>query len=137
MDRFYCNLRFPSMAKELAIPVEIRCNKNVSLKECIGIVDTGATSSMISESVAKELDLEPCGNISVSGVHGTENAHLYKVDLIFGGKYILPDHVVSGAGNDAGFDLLIGMDIIAKGNLYLCAKDGKNYFTFSLPLLLL
>lgn len=141
MDKFYCELVFPALAKELAVPVELRCtqcqNNNVSLKECVGIIDTGATSSMISENIAKELSLSPCGNITVSGVHGTENASLYKVDIIFGGKYILPDHTVSGAGNDAGFDILIGMDIISRGELFLCRKSGKTLFTFSLPLLLL
>lgn len=141
MKSFYCSLEFSSMAKELAIPVEIRCqkcgNSQTALKECVGIIDTGATSSMISEDVAKKLELEPCGNITVSGVHGTENARLYKVDLIFGGRFVLPDHTVSGAGNDAGFDILIGMDIIARGDLTLSRKEGKTFFTFALPLLLL
>jgi hypothetical protein len=121
------------MAKEIAIPVQMRCSNNAILKDCVGIFDTGATGSMISENVAKELSLIPCGNITVSGVHGTENANLYKLDIIFGGKYILPDHTVSGAGNDAGFDLLIGMDIIAMGNLTIFRENGKTFFTFYLP----
>lgn len=137
MGTFYCVLEYPQTAKEIAIPVQIRCsycrNCNTVLKECIGIIDTGATSSMISENVAKELSLLPCGNITVSGVHGTENANLYKVDLVFGESFILPDHTVSGAGNDAGFDILIGMDIIARGDLTLFRKNGKTFFTFALP----
>lgn len=137
MQRFSCELTFRDLARELAIPVEIRsyrCRKYpLAVKNCIGIIDTGATSSMLTETIARELDLIPSGNITVSGVHGTENANMYEVDIIFGNRCILRDMPVSGANGDAGFDLLIGMDILSKGELYLSNENGKTVFRFGIP----
>lgn len=137
MQHFSCELTFLDLARELAIPVEIRssrCRKYpLAVKNCIGIIDTGATSSMLTETIARELDLIPSGNITVSGVHGTENANMYEVDIIFGNCCILRDMPVSGANGDAGFDLLIGMDILSKGELYLSNENGKTVFRFGIP----
>ena len=132
MQHFSCELTFLDLARELAIPVEIRssrCRKYpLAVKNCIGIIDTGATSSMLTETIARELDLIPSGNITVSGVHGTENANMYEVDIIFGNCCILRDMPVSGANGDAGFDLLIGMDRANVRNMTRIAggdPDGK------------
>lgn len=88
---------------------------------------------MISEAVARELELYPCGEISVSGVHGTDKSNLYFLDICFGSGCVLKDHRVSGAGGDAGFDLLIGMDILSLGELELVSVDGNSVFRFGIP----
>ena len=135
MKNFCCFLRYDRKARELAIPV-ILCNPEDPekvIRDCVGIIDTGATSSMISADIADRLKLDPVGNISISGVHGTENAKLYQCDIVFGEDHILTRHSVSAAEGDAGFDLLIGMDILSLGELYLVNREGKTFFRFGIP----
>ena len=88
---------------------------------------------MISEQIARELELYPCGEISVSGVHGTGKSNLYFLDICFGNKCILQNHRVSGASGNAGFDLLIGMDILSLGELHLVSVHGNSVFRFGIP----
>lgn len=137
MDIFTCELVYNRKAKELAIPVTLRCSDcgkpGHKLIDCVGIIDTGATSSMLSEVVAEELQLYPCGEISVSGVHGADNSNLYFVDIVFGSGYTLSNHRVSGASGNAGFDLLIGMDILSLGELHLVSVHGNSVFRFGIP----
>ena len=134
---FICSTFLPFPAQEVAIPVSLGCQScnstDVVLRECTGIIDTGATSTMISEKIAKELELIPSGTVSIAGVHGTKKANQYRVDIDLGG-YILQDHPVSGASGNAGFDLLIGMDILFMGDLHLVKRHGNTLFRFAIPI---
>ena len=133
MEKFTIELIYNSKQKELAIPVTLSANGR-RIVDCIGIIDTGATSTMISELVAEELRLYPCGEISVSGVHGTNRSDLYFVDIAFG-DYRIPNHRVSGAKGNAGFDILIGMDILSMGEFEFVRFGGRQIFLFGIPAL--
>ena len=123
--------------REIATPITISAtNSEQQLHNCTAIWDTGATSSMISQRTAKELQLSPHGTVKVSGVHGVENANIYTVDLVFNNGYKIPNIQVSEAGNNAGFDILVGMDVINRGIFII---DGVNHaengcqIAFALP----
>ena len=137
---FECEIVFPksknsNIVKELALPVTVACPAcRCHVHDCKGIIDTGATSSMIARRIAAELELEPHGTAGISGVHGTECANLYRVDLIFGRGFVLPDVEVSEAGDNAGFDFLIGMDILAHGKFLFFGDDPSgSLFKLYLP----
>ena len=138
-DVFTCRLDFNRYARELAIPVSISCRCgncekcNSPVKSCKAIFDTGATSSMISCDTASELELFPSGSASVSGVHGTEYSNIYIIDLIFSNGFCIPEVRVSESVGSAGFDLLIGMDIISKGTLLVSGHNGRTFFYFQYP----
>jgi hypothetical protein len=126
--------------KEIATPISVSCQCSsacVPVHRCTAIWDTGATSSMISEKLARKLNLTPEGTVKVSGVHGIEESNIYTIQLQFNNGFTLNDIQVSEAGNNAGFDILIGMDIIAKG---IFIVDGVNHapnscqIAFALPL---
>jgi predicted aspartyl protease len=133
MGKFICELVYNPQSKELAIPVTLSGNGR-KIVDCIGIIDTGATSTMISEQVAEELRLYPCGEVSVSGVHGTNKSELYFLDIFFG-DFVLSNHRVSGSTGDAGFDILIGMDILSLGEFEFVKTYGKQFFRFGIPAL--
>lgn len=84
---------------------------------CDAIWDTGATGSMISESVASKLNLRPMGRTTIAGVHGVHDANSYIVDIKFDNGALLRSIKVTEASNTGGFGLLVGMDIIGKGIL--------------------
>ena len=126
--------------KEIATPISVSCQCSsacIPVHQCTAIWDTGATSSMISEKLARKLNLTPEGTVKVSGVHGIEESNIYTIQLQFNNGFTLNDIQVSEAGNNAGFDILIGMDIIARGIFII---DGVNnaengcQIAFALPL---
>lgn len=112
--------------REIATPLSVSStDKNSTpIHRCTAIWDTGATSSMISADLARALQLEPQGTVRVSGVHGVEDANIYTIDLQFNNGFALDNLQVSEAGNNAGFDVLIGMDVISKG---IFVVDGVNH----------
>lgn len=111
--------------KEIATPITVSCQDGCQpIHRCTAIWDTGATSSMISEQLAKALSLTAHGTVKVSGVHGVEDANIYTINLQFNNGFALDNLQVSEAGNNAGFDVLIGMDVISKG---IFVVDGVNH----------
>lgn len=134
-DFFVFNLHCDG--REIATPIAISCPDGCQpIHQCTAIWDTGATSSMISEQIARALQLHPQGSVKVSGVHGVEDANVYTIDLIFNNGFRIEDLQVSEAGNNAGFDVLIGMDVISKGMFIV---DGLKFngngaqIAFALP----
>src|SRR5690242_8175241 len=44
--------------------------------------DTGATNSVITQSVVTACGLQPIGIVQVGGVHGQQNANVYLISLL-------------------------------------------------------
>jgi hypothetical protein len=136
---FACSLYFDTLARELAVPVTItRSIQSMetgadAVRSCKAIFDTGATSSMISSDIARALHLQSIDTALVTGVHGTERVPIYTIDVRFKGGFVLPTLHVAEAGADAGFDLLLGMDVIARGSMLLSSHDKRTLFAFFYP----
>lgn len=136
---FACSLYFDTLARELAVPVAIACSMQGmvtgadALRDCKAIFDTGATSSMISSDIAHALGLQSIDTALVTGIHGTERVPIYTVDVRFKGGFILSSLKVAEAGADAGFDILLGMDVIARGAMLLSSHDKRTLFAFFYP----
>jgi hypothetical protein len=115
------------------------------------LVDTGATSTCISKNVAREVEFEPVGKVQVHGVGGlvSHNSYLFHIAFPFqmagqlspnlpppnAGQVQASLHVleklIQGFEFDnasAGFDVLLGMDVIATGSLVV---QGNGTFSFS------
>ena len=96
------------------------------------IWDTGATDSVITQSVIDACGLLPVGMAQVQGVHGSSIQEVFLVNIY------LPNHVAFQSvhvtkGNFPGADILIGMDIINMGDFAVTNKDGITKFSFSMP----
>jgi hypothetical protein len=96
------------------------------------IWDTGATNSAITQAVIDECGLLPSGMAQVHGVHGSQETETFLVNIE------LPDNVVftalkvsKGAFRDA--DILIGMDIISRGDFSVTNCDGRSQFSYRAP----
>lgn len=120
---------------EIATDLEVRAPESAKEERCRAIWDTGATGSMISSDVAEKLKLKPCGETRILGVHGSQKAKVYKVDIVFpAAQVILPGIRVSEADSGGGFDLLVGMDIIGKGMFGIYGDGELLTVLFGLPL---
>lgn len=97
--------------------------------------DTGATGTVISKRVAQELGIKPVGMRQVFTASSGNTGILTNEYLI---NVHLPNNVGiafvrATEGTLNGFDVLVGMDIISKGDLAITHKDGKTAFSFQMP----
>lgn len=100
----------------------------------LAIWDTGATNSVITANAAKILGLIPTGKIPTHGVHGTQVVNKYLVNLILPNNVRFPNLSVSEAPTLGGtYDVLIGMDIIAKGDFAVTQANNQTCFSFRVP----
>jgi hypothetical protein len=98
----------------------------------MALVDTGASSTCISTKIVNDLALPPTGKMPVAGVHGSMPANTYQ--FIVG--FILPQRQdatgtilanitpfpvdgIEFANIGCGFDVLLGRDVLCRGQLTL------------------
>ena len=96
------------------------------------IWDTGASCSCISQKVVKSLNLSEIDRVINHTANGPREAGVYLVNIY------LPNRVIFSATRviDAeilGADILIGMDVINKGDLAITHKNGATWMTFQFP----
>lgn len=102
-------------------------------KEITGIWDTGASGSVITQSVVDELDIKPIGMTLVNTAsHERVQSPVYLVD------FVLPNGVVMQGlrvtlGKLSNANVLVGMDVINYGDLTVTNFNQKTIMTFRVP----
>ncbi len=92
--------------------------------------DTGATVTIISESIVKQLGLIPIGKTKISGYNGKPAmTNEYRIDLVFDNG-VKVEFVRVAEAPLVTMDLLIGMNVINQGDFRLNFRNGKREFTF-------
>lgn len=102
------------------------------LKEFQGIWDTGATHSVITQKVVDECALKPIGVTQVYHAGGKELCERYLVNITLPNNVVVYQIGVTKA-KFSGSDVLIGMDIINKGDFVITNFDGNTTFSFRIP----
>ena len=98
-----------------------------------GILDTGATNTCISKKVAEALSLASTGFVPVNTAGGSVLAPTYMVNVGLINRVMFQMVKVTEADLVGGADLLIGMDIITRGDLVVTNYSGKTVCTFRYP----
>ena len=103
-----------------------------TVQRFVAIWDTGATDCVITQRIVDALQLQPTGMVEIHGVHGKQDCPTYIVNIY------LPNHVAFagvrvtlGVLSDA--DMLIGMNIITRGDFAVTNKGGVTKFSFRVP----
>jgi len=94
--------------------------------------DTGATHSLVCEEVVNALGLEAKGEEYVQGLGGIQLAKSYAINMYFENNLDFKNIKVLCA-DTADYDLVIGMDIISKGDFAITNKDEQTWFSFRYP----
>ena len=104
-------------------------------KEYNGIWDTGATGTVITKRVANDCGLKPITMCQVRGVHEVKLANVYLINIRLPNNVeFIELHAVEANGLlGENKDVLIGMDIIGKGDFAVSNFQGKTTFTFRMP----
>lgn len=95
--------------------------------------DTGASATLVSSKITKVLNLVPIGKSIVSGYNSNldvKNSFLVHVGLPTGDVIT---NVVAMEFDGEDYDMVIGMDIICKGDFALTNKDDRTTFSFRIP----
>lgn len=96
------------------------------------IWDTGATHSAITQKVIDDCGLVPTGIARVHGVHGVAQTDTYLVNIALPNKLVFFGVRVT-KGDFVGGDILIGMNIINKGDFAVTNHNGTTKFSFRVP----
>ena len=134
--------QYDSIAREIisdifisdaTIRIDFPNSDKTNVFQCKGLWDTGATYSVISDKIVKQLKLPIISKTPIIGVNGRFETTTHIVDLW------LPNHavfrkvrVIKGTFNKE-FDVLIGMDIITRGDFAISNFNGKTLFSFRSP----
>jgi hypothetical protein len=97
--------------------------------------DTGSTSTVISDKIVKELNLKQVTVANSTGVHGSKQVNVYLIDLYLPNRvrFLGLNVTEAKAENLIDCDVLIGMDVIRKGDFAISNFKGKTTFSFRYP----
>jgi predicted aspartyl protease len=96
------------------------------------IWDTGATGTVITKKAVEECDLKSIGIIEVKTTKGSFKTNSYLVNIWLPNR-VMVANVNACLGEVEGADVLIGMNIISRGDFAVTNKAGKTVFSFRLP----
>ena len=97
------------------------------------IWDTGATGTVITQKVVDECDLKPIGVTEVYHGGGKSKTNLYFVNVWLPNKVIICNVKAALAQVIDNAEVLIGMNIISRGDFAVTNKGGKTVFSFRFP----
>lgn len=122
------------LLRQLTTMVEIAV-PNVDVKnQYKSIWDTGASASVITQFVVDNLGLIPTGMSLLHTANGTVRQYTYIIDIYLSEKIVYNDVTVTCASAfSGGSDVLIGMDIISKGDFSVTNFEGKTCMSFRIP----
>ncbi len=97
--------------------------------------DCGATYSSISTELAKQLMLNPIGRGNVDSTNGKMLSNIYKLKIVLHKDNVFIPVMASESTNihQSDVDLLIGMDVIYKGDFSISTYGGITCFSFRYP----
>jgi hypothetical protein len=94
--------------------------------------DTGATCSAITTKLVKKLKLKTIGDKTIDTANGQVKVLLYKVNLILGNQITINELTVV-ATQLPSTHVLVGMDVISKGDLAITNGNEHTTFSFQMP----
>lgn len=137
--------KYNGLARDLRIQVEISAafdpsqidlNNRKSLpptEKFNAIWDTGATGTVITQEVIDKCGLKPVGRTIVHGANTSAQSDVYLIS-VFSPSDVIFHKVRVTVGTLVGdYDALIGMDIIAMGDLAITNKGGNTTLSFRFP----
>lgn len=96
--------------------------------------DTGATNTCISEEIAKKYNLKPVSYAQSKTPSGKLTSPIYFIDIVLNNEVVFTNWAVMGSKiGEQGIDILIGMDVISKGDFAISNYNGTTQFSFRIP----
>lgn len=97
------------------------------------IWDTGATGSVVTQKVVTDCGLKPIGMVRTHTASGERMAEVFLASVFLPNKVVIPQLRVTEGILAGGKEMLIGMDIIGRGDFAVTHMGGKTVMTFRMP----
>ena len=126
--------RYDGIANRLITSLDIReCTDGAEgFRINKALWDTGASSSCISERMARKLGLRPVDTGVGISTTGKQDITYYIVDIVLTPEMVFKNVKIAGFPlQNHDVDFVIGMDIISKGTLLVKNNSGKTVVTFT------
>ena len=107
--------------------------KDYNANEYGAIWDTGATGTVITQKVVDECALSPIGVVEVHSAFGKFRTNSYLANVWLPNRIIVSNVEVILGDLVGNVEVLIGMNIISKGDFAVTNKGGKTVFSFRFP----
>jgi hypothetical protein len=134
MTEFTFTQLYNGLAWHLEIEVGIKSPEGYRHYFSKAIWDTGATNTMISDTVVRELELAQIGVRQISGFHGTERLKTYEVEITLDKRYSMGRLTVASAKEfTEDHHVLLGMDIISQLDFAITNVDGETIHSIRFP----
>lgn len=114
------------------IPEHIK-SEEFQTRQYKALWDTGATGTVITQKVVDECDLRPIGVTEAYTASGISQTNLYLVNVWLPNKVIIYNVSAALAQVFGDVEVLIGMNIMNRGDFVVTNKGGKTVFSFRLP----
>ncbi|MCM1730892.1 SEC-C metal-binding domain-containing protein [Bacteroides uniformis] len=117
-----------------AIHGEIATNNDPRVLNTKALWDTGASNCVITPSCAKKLNLKPIGMAQTRHAGGISVANVYLITVMLpNGVGIKNVRFTECSEQEGAFGVIIGMDIITRGDFAISNVNGETTFSFRLP----
>lgn len=98
-----------------------------------GVWDTGASNTAISEEIVKKLQLPTVSMSRVNTANGITVVTQHVIDLFLPNKVVIKNLLVTSARLTEPVQILIGMDVISKGDFSVSNFNNKTTVSFRIP----
>lgn len=117
-----------------AVHKDIASDSDPRILRTKALWDTGATNCVITPSCAKSLNLKPISMAQTHHAGGISLSNVYLVTIILPNGVRIENVRVTECSEQAGnFGIIIGMDIITRGDFSITNCKGKSVFSFNIP----
>ncbi|MBF8267641.1 MAG: hypothetical protein HW388_1149 [Dehalococcoidia bacterium] len=104
-----------------------------SAREYTAVWDTGATNSVITQTVVDECQLQPTGIVEVHTPQGHHTTETFLVGLFLPNFVYIPSLIVSKGILSGAPEILVGMDVIGRGDFAVTNLNDQTVFSFRTP----
>lgn len=113
--------------KEWVTTVKARASGNEITKECVAVLDTGANSTIITRDLFETLKADETGQVMNCTPTGEEKTITSNIDINFYDDCVLKNVQVLISEHNMDCDILIGMNVITKGDFH-CFRDSDGLY---------
>jgi hypothetical protein len=120
---------------QVGVPVPIKgfpANRKMLLN-AKALIDTGATGSCVSKDFAEGSRLVFVSMATVFTAQGRGFVPVYNIDIALPNSVMFSNIEATEFSGGQGFDVIIGMDILCKGDMAITNANEETVFSFRIP----
>lgn len=124
------------IADKIITPITVKDVISQRQIQTNGLWDTGATSSAITKKAAQQLGLPAIAKTYVRGVHGVNEVNVYYIEIVLNNPKMTIKCKVTECNelsNSGNVDMLLGMNVISRGDFHISNFGGNTTMTFRVP----